>query len=160
MCLSCNLADGDIRPCLRGHLEQRSQINSKVDTHGHTEAVSRKRPKRGRAKRVASHMLHAIRGSDESLFMHKLSNKEDSEYLDARKANKHVRLLAAMLKLEPGLNRMLEYGRRIPYSTSIMAPYNMLSTGANAIRASVTPAGYYHLGLKFGPLVFESGVKR
>lgn len=160
MCLSCSLTEGDIHPCARTHLEERPQIYPKADEAGLKKSAGLKSSNKARAKRVAKYMVYGHQGSDEKLFMHRLSNEKDSKHMDANKAGRHMRLLAAMLKLEPTLDRMVDIGRRIPYSDAVVAPYSLLSTSANAIRASATPAGHYHRGLKFGPLVFESGVKR
>lgn len=103
----------------------------------------------------------------EGNFRRKISNQKHTEFLEANNAKLKMWLLADIMKLEPRINTMHELRKALhpvlPAMAQIFSPFAMvdgLSRTTKLLRASVTPTGAYHLALKFGLFVFESGVKR
>jgi len=142
LCLNCNLGEVNLYPCSTDHLERRLRTDSIL--------VGAKRK------------LRRVVGSNaESNFRRKISNQEDTAFLEANNAKPKTRLLAEIMKLEPKIHAMHDLGTALPSLPTgrPFAVFDGLSTTAKLLRARVMPAGAYHLALKFGPLVFESGVK-
>jgi hypothetical protein len=160
VCLPCNLRDVNLRPCARDHLQTQS---TKTSNHKGSDASKERGDHQvttfSRPKLTLKNLF--LPHSSARTFQRKLSDDEDKKYLQENEPNNYrvklsTRLLASILEAES--------------STMLHSPLveNVFGSGSNTLsiigsttkllHSKVTPAGAYHLSLKFGTLVIESGV--
>ena len=96
-----------------------------------------------------------------SQFQRTISDREDANHLKDSPTNKLTRIIKAMTSIE-----QIGYLLDTPFARfeQIFKQYNLAGSMVGGItevvRTSVTPAGPFHLAMMFGPLIFESGVRK
>jgi hypothetical protein len=150
LCLRCNLLDVDLSPCSRSHLYQKKHPK---DISNEAPVVRSKWSSPLELLKANSRVKSAKLETAYRRFQNKLSDNEDKNFLKENNVNPGTRLAAQMMNLEENL-------RDFDVLSSQVQGVGIITGAAKLLKSQVTPAGAYHLALKFGPLVFESGVKR
>ncbi len=99
----------------------------------------------------------------EQIFQRMLSKDEDEKFLEENGAGKKMRLFSSALKAGAIIEKTLQ---KVPATINLGAfpggsPDTMFAAAGDTVellRSKVTPAGSYHVSLRVGTLVIESGV--
>jgi hypothetical protein len=99
--------------------------------------------------------------TDVSRFQRTISDREDADHLKDFPNKMLTRIIKAMTSI-----KQAGYILDTPFARfeQIFKQYDIAGSVVNEItevvRTSVTPAGPFHLAMMFGPLIFESGVRK
>jgi len=94
-------------------------------------------------------------------FQRTISDREDANHLKDFPNKTLTRIIKAMASM-----RQVGYLLDTPFARfeQILKQYDIAGSVvdeiAEMVRTSVTPAGPFHLAMMFGPLIFESGVRK
>ncbi|KAI1125634.1 hypothetical protein F5Y10DRAFT_227211 [Nemania abortiva] len=163
LCLVCNLQNINLGSCSRDHLQRQSIKSAKNEANNNPKAKEdRLVGISSRVKRTFKDILLPNRA--EQVFQKALSNHEDEEFLQERGAGNHIRLFSSIFQadqiLEPTQTPFAWTSMITPQLPSGSTVLQSISGTAKLLRSKVTPAGAYHLSLRFGTVVIESGVDK